>query len=150
MKYKEIKEVRYLVIHCSATRSDQDFHAEDIARWHRMRGWLTIGYHYVITRDGLVEEGRPRNTPGAHARGYNHISLGICLIGGIDDNGKPDFNYTPAQMKTLKALLTQLEPVFPDAKVLGHRDLPEVNKACPCFDVIDWWDDYKPVKENKE
>ena len=148
MNYKAIKEVRYIVIHGSATKADQDVHAEDIARWHRMRGWLEIGYHYVITRDGVLEEGRNRNHPGAHARGYNHISLGICLIGGIGDNGDPDFNYTPAQIKTLKALLTQLDPVYPNATVLGHRDLPNVKKACPCFDVIEWWADYKPVKEN--
>jgi len=143
MAWKKIKSVDQLVVHCSATRPDQDIGTEEITRWHRMRGWLTIGYHYVIRRDGVLEEGRPTTQPGAHAKGYNHTSLGICLVGGLDAKGIPNGTYTNEQFETLTALLKQLKQTFPRAKILGHRDLPDVVKACPCFDVMDWWEQVK-------
>ena len=143
MAWKKIKSVDQLIVHCSATRPDQDIGVEEITRWHRMRGWLTIGYHYVIRRDGVLEEGRPTTQPGAHAKGYNHTSLGICLVGGLDAKGIPNGTYTEEQFETLSALLKQLKQTFPKAKILGHRDLPDVVKACPCFDVMDWWEEIK-------
>lgn len=76
--------------------------------------------------------------PGAHARGFNHLSIAICLVGGIDDKGKPEANFTPEQMRELRTLLDELLARYPNAKVLGHRDLPNVNKACPSFDVRAW------------
>ena len=141
MSWRKIKKVELLVIHCSATRPDQDIGVEEISRWHRMRGFLTVGYHYVIKRDGTLERGRSNSIPGAHAKGYNHKSLGICLVGGLDDNGIPNGAYTDAQYITLEALLKQLVMAYPKAKVLGHRDLPNVVKACPCFDAADWWNE---------
>ena len=141
MRWKPIREVKYLVVHCSATKEDQDFGAEDIRGWHQAKGWLDIGYHYVIKRDGSIERGRPDTQPGAHARGFNHLSLGICLIGGVDSNGNPEDNYSPEQMQSLDILLTQYEIWHPEATILGHRDLPSVAKACPCFDVQEWWGD---------
>lgn len=141
MKWKPIREVRYLVVHASATPEDMDIGAEEIRRWHLKRGWLDIGYHAVIKRDGAVELGRPLDHPGAHARGYNHLSLGICLIGGTESDGKtPEANYTHAQWDALESLLRTLLEKHPDAEVIGHRDLPNVNKACPCFDVREWWE----------
>lgn len=140
MKWKKLKAVDYIVIHCSATKEDQDIGLEEIRRWHRQRGWLDVGYHYIIRRDGEVQTGRPHDVPGAHARGFNHISLGICLVGGVESDGKtPEMNYTHFQWKELERLVRDLKRLHPDAKVIGHRDLPNVNKACPCFDVGDWW-----------
>lgn len=141
MTWKPIRAVEYLVVHCSATRENQDISAEDIRGWHLKRGWLDIGYHFIIRRDGTIEKGRPITRPGAHARGFNHLSLGICMVGGVESDGKtPESNFTHAQWECLEDLITSLLEEFPDAKVLGHRDLPNVNKACPSFDTIEWWE----------
>lgn len=78
-----------IIIHCSATRAGQDFTAADIDRWHRQRGFRSIGYHFVVRLDGTVEPGRDVALDGAHCTGWNHRSIGICYIGGLDRNGRP-------------------------------------------------------------
>jgi N-acetylmuramoyl-L-alanine amidase len=141
MTWKKLKAVDYIVVHCSATKEDQDIGVEEIRRWHRQRGWLDVGYHYVIRRDGTVETGRPNDVPGAHARGFNHLSLGLCLVGGVESDGKtPEMNFTHLQWDALAELVNDLKVKHPDAEVLGHRDLPNVNKACPSFDVRAWYE----------
>lgn len=91
-------DVRVLsVSHCAATKPDMDIGAAEITRWHKAKGYFTIGYHYVIRRNGKIENGRPIEQPGAHAQGHNAESIGICMAGGIDENGKPQCNYTAAQ-----------------------------------------------------
>lgn len=133
------KQTNYIVVHCSATRPNQDIDAKEIDRWHRQFGWSRIGYAYVITRSGVLEVGRGADEIGAHVKGYNDQSLGICMVGGIDDEGNPENNYTDEQWQALKNVITLLKEGYPDAEVLGHRDFPNVNKACPCFDVREWW-----------
>lgn len=118
-----------------------DIGAEEIRRWHLRRGWFDIGYHYVIRRNGKIEKGREDDVPGAHARGFNHLSLGICLVGGVaEDKKTPENNFTPEQFDSLASLLTGLKFDYPDAEIVGHRDLPNVTKACPSFDVKEWLD----------
>jgi len=136
------KDVKYLVVHCSATKPSMDVGAADIDRWHRKNGWRKIGYHFVIKRDGTIEPGREPTEIGAHAAGYNSVSIGICLVGGVSekDVNKAENNFTISQMETLHRLLSYLLATsFPKAKVLGHRDLPGVKKACPSFDVQKWF-----------
>jgi len=130
----------YLVVHCSATKPNQDIGATEIDRWHRERGFLRIGYHFVIRRNGAIETGRNVDQPGAHAEGFNNCSVGICLVGGSDANDptKAEDNFTPEQYETLKSLLLDLKRKYPSAEILGHRDLPKVKKACPAFDVREW------------
>lgn len=111
---------------------------DDIDRWHRLRGWAGIGYHWVIRRDGRLEPGRPMNLRGAHVENYNHCAIGICMVGGVDAKGKPSPNFTPAQMDALRGLLDTLSKQFPKATIQGHRDFPQVAKACPSFDVRTW------------
>lgn len=137
---KKLTSVDYLVVHCSATKITQDIGKQEIDKWHRQRKMFGIGYHYVIRRDGSLEEGREHTVMGAHVRGHNHNSIGICLIGGIDEKGKPEQNYESAQYAALKALLKYLKEHHPEADVIGHRDFPGVAKACPCFDVKEWVD----------
>jgi N-acetyl-anhydromuramyl-L-alanine amidase AmpD len=139
-----------IVVHCSATGPDADIGAADIARWHRQRGFDTIGYHFVIRRNGTRETGRPENTVGAHVRGHNLNSIGVCLAGGTNAAGKPDNNFTAAQFASLEALLNELRGRYRKARICGHRDLsPDKNedgkitpnefiKACPSFDVAQW------------
>lgn len=143
--------VRYLVVHCSATPANRDIGRAEIDLMHKQRGFVGIGYHYVIRRDGRVEKGRPDNQAGAHVQGYNSRSLGICMVGGVKPDGKTaETNFTPAQYDALEALLRRLRPTYPTARILGHRDLsPDRNgdgritrnewlKECPTFDVEPW------------
>ena len=110
----------------------------DIDRMHRLRGFLKVGYHFVIKRSGLIEPGRPLDERGAHVEGYNSQSIGICLIGGVDSKLKPQANFTPEQMAALRALLDTLGGKYPQAVVLGHRDFPNVAKACPSMSISHW------------
>ena len=114
-----------------------DIGRKEIDRWHRERGFFMIGYHYVVRRDGSVEEGRPLMQPGAHVQGINDRSVGICMVGGVAEDGKtPEANFTPEQWGALKVLLKKLKEKFPHAKIKGHNEF--ANKACPSFSVQDW------------
>lgn len=127
---------QWITIHCSATPAHRDISAQHLRQWHQAQGWSDIGYHYVITRQGQLETGRPLNQPGAHVKGHNHGNIGICLIGGVNDALKPEDNFTLAQRKTLFALIDTLQTLFniPDLHVKGHRDWNE-KKACPCIQL---------------
>lgn len=125
--------VRFIVIHCSATRSDCDYTVEQLLRDHKARGFRTIGYHFYIRRSGVVTRHRHLLEVGAHARGYNRCSIGICYEGGLDASGRAADTRTRQQKMRLIELLQKLHRLFPRALVVGHCDLPGVKKACPCF-----------------
>ena len=128
--------VRFLVIHCSATRSDRSYPVERLLRDHRARGFRTVGYHFYLRRNGTLTQHRRLLEVGAHARPYNRCSIGICYEGGLDPQGRPADTRTPVQRERLRQLLSLLRELFPEARVVGHRDLPGATpKACPCFDV---------------
>lgn len=130
-----MRKIESIVIHCADTYARMDIGVREIRAWHRERGFDDIGYHFVIRRDGTVETGRPLEKPGAHAAGYNAFSIGVCYAGGKGDDNKPEDNRTPEQKEAMLQLLAKLKQQFPGAVVLGHRDLPGVNKVCPCFSV---------------
>jgi N-acetyl-anhydromuramyl-L-alanine amidase AmpD len=115
-----------------------DIGRREITEWHLARGWATIGYHYVIRRDGEIEQGRPESVAGAHVAGHNYDSIGICLVGGVDDSNQPEANYTDDQWKALEHLVRQLLVRYPGSSVTGHNDWT-TGKACPCFSVPEWW-----------
>lgn len=128
------RQIDKLIIHCSATAEGKDFTVADITRWHKQRGFDTIGYHYVIYRDGSIHEGRDVNRVGAHCSGYNAKSIGICYIGGLaSDNKTPKDTRTDKQKAALWTLLRELVCLYPDAEIYGHRDFSA--KACPSFDA---------------
>ena len=130
-----MRKINEIIIHCAATREGRDFTVEDITRWHKARGFATIGYHYVIYRDGSIHEGRPLEQIGAHCVGHNKHSIGICYIGGCASDGKtPKDTRTPEQKEALLALLRRLKARFPNATIHGHRDFAA--KACPSFDAF--------------
>ena len=129
-----MRKIDLIVIHCSATRETQDFPVTSLIACHDARFGFT-GYHYYITRDGQVYQTRHENLPGAHARHYNQHSIGICYEGGLDKDGKPKDTRTTEQKATMHALLRSLREDYPEAVILGHRDLPNVRKECPCFDA---------------
>lgn len=128
--------VRYLVLHCSATRCTQDYTAEQLLHDHRARGFRTVGYHFYIRRDGSLTQHRGLLEVGAHCRPYNRCSIGICYEGGLDAQGRPADTRTPAQTERLTDLFARLRRLFPQAVICGHRDLPGTSpKACPCLDA---------------
>lgn len=133
-KKLNLKGIKYLVVHSSATPEGKDFTVEDITRWHKARGWITIGYHFVVYRDGSVHEGRSMDLQGAHCVAVNPVSIGICYIGGCEKDGKtPKDTRTEAQKAAIIGLLKRLKERFPNAVVRGHRDFEKT--ACPSFDA---------------
>jgi len=147
------RPIQFIAIHCSASspKSSENMGVAELNAMHIERGFACIGYHYVIKRNGEIVRGRPKNVVGAHVEGFNSISLGVCLIGGIDTNGKPINNFTDQQFASLKVLLLELQQSLPRVVIQGHRDFsPDKNhdgqitqnewlKSCPCFDVKPWW-----------
>lgn len=128
------RHINRIIVHCSATPEGKDFHASDIDKWHRNRGFNSIGYHYVVTLDGKVEKGRPEEKVGAHASSYNSHSIGVCYIGGVEADGKtPKDTRTDAQKEALAKLIGELKKKYPGAVVHGHNEV--ANKACPCFNA---------------
>jgi len=130
---KTSRKISKIIIHCSATSSKIDVGVKEIRRWHTDKGWNDIGYHLVIRRNGKIEEGRSIDIMGAHTRGYNRDSIGICMIGGVDEYNDPDENFTGKQWVSLRQLLKVLRADYKKATIHGHNEFS--NKACPSFDV---------------
>lgn len=131
---KSRRYINEIIVHCSATPEGKDFTVADITAWHKKRGYSTIGYHYVVYRDGTVHNGRDVNLVGAHCLGHNANSIGVCYIGGLSANGKrSEDTRTAAQRLGLMTLLLQLRKLYPNARIRGHRDFAA--KDCPSFDA---------------
>ena len=140
----------YIVVHCSATGPNSDIGVDEINEWHSKRGFDSIGYHTVIRRDGQVEFGRHFDEPGAHVKGQNYRSVGVCMVGGVEQ-GKAKSNFTQEQFDSLETTIRFLKLAYPSAALMGHRDLsPDLDgdgvveesewlKECPSFDVRQWW-----------
>jgi len=145
---KSSRKVNMLMVHCSATKADQNVDVATIRKWHtdpepHGRGWKDIGYHFVITRDGFVHLGRDTDGDGdvfeevgAHTVGYNAHSLGVCMVGGINDNGQPEANFTKAQWTSLERLCRFIKADYPNITIHGHNEFAP--KACPSFNVQTW------------
>ena len=129
--------ISFITIHCAATPRGRDVKAVTISAWDQARFGQT-SYHYVIERDGAVVQTLRHDQKGAHVGGHNSGNLGICYVGGIEQDGKPADTRTPAQRAAMTALVRQLHAEHPAAVIRGHRDWPGVAKACPCFDVAAW------------
>lgn len=149
-----MRDINTIVVHGAWTKSGVDVGVEEIREWHvEGNGWSDIGYHYVIRRDGRIEDGRPVERQGAHVQGHNSDTIGICLVGGREDD-TPDtadepeevkqellweFNYTRLQMASLVTLVDSLQAEHGVDDVRGHRDFPGVTKRCPGFDVLEFF-----------
>ena len=130
-----MRKIDLIVIHCSATREDRCFTEFDLDVCHRRRGFNGPGYHFYIRKDGRIVSTRPVEKIGAHAKGHNATSIGICYEGGLDENGRPADTRTTAQRFALLDLLTILKHQYPEAQILGHYQLSAtIHKACPCYD----------------
>lgn len=130
---ERMRKIENIVIHCSDTPEWKEFDIDDIRKWHvEENGWTDVGYHYVVLLDGTIQIGRALDVPGAHVKGHNAHSIGICYIGGGDGVD----TRTPHQEGSLEILINYLKLVFKGVKVLGHCDFEGVTKTCPNFDAF--------------
>jgi N-acetyl-anhydromuramyl-L-alanine amidase AmpD len=145
---KSERKITEIIIHCSATPDGKDYTVDDLRRWHKQQGYADVGYHYIVYRNGILAQGRDVNIIGAHASGHNAHSIGICYIGGMNaENTQPEDTRTLRQKARLLSLLVDLRKLYPNARIIGHRDLSEDKngngiiepsewmKACPSFDA---------------
>ena len=134
-----MRKINKIIVHCSATQEGRDLDAAEINRWHLKRGWNGIGYHYVVLLDGTIEYGRSIYKQGAHVKNHNKGSIGICYIGGVEEergkNGKwiAKDTRTPEQKESLLLLLKTLKKMHTSATIHGHNEFAA--KSCPCFDA---------------
>ena len=129
-----MNHIKYIVVHCSDSPDDRDsVNAETIHKWHLQKKWDGIGYHFVILRNGVIENGRPIYWKGAHAKKVNNCSLGICLVGRR--------RFSDEQFCGLRRLLVLLKNIYPNAIIKGHYQFDD-EKTCPNFDVEAWCKDY--------
>lgn len=127
-----------IVIHCSFTRPDQYIGFKEIDEWHKARGWSGCGYHEIINRHGRLELGRPPQKKGAHVSGHNDTTYAICVIGGMDETGRAQFNYTFDQLAELRYRIQYNVQRFGTIKrVSGHNE--HSNKECPIFSIPDFF-----------
>ncbi len=132
-----MRKINKIIIHCTATAEGKDYSVETIRKWHLKRGWRDIGYHFLVQRDGTVDEGRPIEQSGAHTKGHNWDSIGISYVGGVEAK-KKDGKWiakdtrTDEQKEALLDLICQLHDTY-GGVVYGHRNFSK--KSCPCFDA---------------
>ena len=130
---------KYITVHCAYTKPSMDIGVKEIRDWHvNGNSWKNIGYHNVIRFDGTIEDGRPYDVQGAHVAGHNANNIGICLVGGMSEDGKgAEDNFTPEQMTSLRNLIEDLMEKFniPLENVKGHNEWSGAEgRGCPCFD----------------
>ena len=126
--YKTFRDVRKIVIHCSASPLNRGDDVHTIDGWHREKDWSGVGYHMIILEDGTIQKGRDFDKRGAHTHGHNNNSLGICRIGGYGSK----YDATPEQTKVIKELTEYLATQYKDVSVFGHCKVSY--KACPCME----------------
>lgn len=130
---KIMRELKEIILHCTATKEGHDYSVEQVRKWHLDRGFNDIGYHFLIRLDGTVEAGRPLETVGAHCKGHNANSIGIAYVGGLDKNGRPKDTRTLPQKEAMRRLVHDLKQCFPRLEVHCHNEYS--TKSCPCFSV---------------
>lgn len=129
-----MRHIKYIVVHCSATV--QNATVDSIKKyWREQLGWKAPGYHYIIKADGEIVELLPEEKVSNGVAGYNSNAINVCYIGGIAENGTPVDNRTLQQKVALQFLLEAIKERYPKAIIQGHRDFPNVQKACPSFDA---------------
>jgi N-acetylmuramoyl-L-alanine amidase len=131
-----MRVINKLIVHCSATREGMNISRDTIRDWHLARGFNDIGYHFYIDLDGNIHKGRDIAKIGAHSKGQNRSSIGICYCGGVESDGKtPKDTRNEAQKEALLCVLRTMKAMYPDAVIHSHRDF--ANKACPSFDATE-------------
>jgi N-acetyl-anhydromuramyl-L-alanine amidase AmpD len=133
----DLGPIKFLTIHCAATPEGRAVTAEQISQWDIAK-FGQVSYHHVVLLDGTIKDTLAIDKKGAHVKGANTGNIGVCYIGGVDKAGNPKDTRNAAQKAALKRLITHYVDKYPGIIVRGHRDWPNVKKACPSFDVADW------------
>lgn len=137
-----MRKLTHIVIHCTATPASMDIGADRINEWHLTKGWSGIGYHFVVKRDGTVEDGRPIERAGAHVKGFNAESIGVALVGGVSDadHTKSENNFPDVQIVEALRFVHNLrkEHNIPIENVMGHKEvIAQIThgspKDCPVY-----------------
>ena len=136
-----MRQIKEIIVHCSATREGQDIPVDTIKDWHvNGRGWSDIGYHFYIDIKGDIHKGRDISRIGAHCSGHNRNSIGICYCGGVEQDGRtPKDTRTEEQKQGLLHVLKTLKAMYPAATIYSHNEF--ANKACPSFNATDEYKD---------
>ena len=129
---KPLKRVSLLIVHCVANKCNRPFSVENLIACGQAK-YGQCSYHYYVRRSGDIIPLLPETVQGAHAKHYNHCSLGIVYEGGLNEKGQADDTRTEAQKHALFELLKSLTQEYPDARILGHCELPRVAKSCPNY-----------------
>ena len=138
-----MRNIKYLVVHCTATPPTAT--VEAIKKyWKEVRKWDKPGYHYLIMRDGEIVQLLDEKEISNGVFGHNPESIHVSYIGGVDKDNNPIDNRSELQKHSMFDKLVELSEKYPQAQILGHRDFPNVAKACPSFDVRKWLHDYEP------
>ena len=132
-----MRQINKIIVHCSATREGENYTVDTIRSWHvDGRGWSDIGYHFYIDLYGEIHKGRDIAKIGAHCKGQNRNSIGICYCGGVEADGKtPKDTRLDCQKDSLTAVLRTLKAMYPEATIHSHSDY--ANKACPSFNATE-------------
>ncbi|AZI53898.1 N-acetylmuramoyl-L-alanine amidase [Epilithonimonas vandammei] len=129
-----MRNIEYIAVHCTAT--PQTATVSSIQNyWKNSLKWKMPGYHFIVKPDGEIVQLLDIANVSNGVGGWNSKLINISYIGGVDKNGKPTDNRTEAQKKAILSKLKELKKQFPNAKIQGHRDFPNVKKACPSFDA---------------
>ncbi|MDR2009224.1 MAG: N-acetylmuramoyl-L-alanine amidase [Bacteroidales bacterium] len=128
-----MRQIKEIIIHCTATPEGRNHTVGDIDRWHKQKGWDEIGYHFLIDINGEIMQGRNIEKAGIHTVGHNANSIAICYVGGCDKNMRTKDTRTPVQAIAIRKLANDLKIKYPGVKVYGHRDFNATD--CPGFDV---------------
>lgn len=139
-----MRQIKRIFVHCTA--SSQKWGVKELLAEFKAKGWKNPGYNKVVTEDGVVHQLLDISKVSNGVQGYNSTAINVAYVGGIDSKGKPIDNRTPDQKDALILLLHRLKQQFPDAKIMGHRDIwgtdcKKWKKYCPCFDAMSEYED---------
>ena len=136
-------DVKWLVVHCSGSRCNHPFTVEGLIATGRER-FGQPSYHYYVRRNGTVVPILPESVRGVHASGFNSCSIAVCYEGGLTPDGIADDTRTELQRHSLYELLKQLRQDYPQARIVGHCELPGATKPCPCYKCSSEYKDLQP------
>lgn len=133
-----MRDIKRIFVHCTAGSQKQT--KNDLLREFKAKGWSAPGYHYVVFPDGKVEQLLAEDKVSNGVQGYNSTAINVAYVGGIDSKGRAVDNRTDDQKKALAKLVQSLKLKYPNAHIMGHRDIWGKNpknwkKQCPCFDA---------------
>ena len=138
-----MRKINEIYLHCTATPEGRDVTVEQIREMHiKERHWVDIGYHFVIYRDGTIMAGRPLEKAGAHVKNYNAHSIGVAYVGGLSKDGKPKDTRTIEQKYSLFNTIYSLMGQFHLNLEQVHCHNERANKACPCFSIAQFRQEY--------